>query len=81
MTVAAGSAASLYVRSTSGGLPVARLGPVQLVRLADGKVMATLTTGENGVWTGRLRPARTRVYEVLLPRAPASSWARSLRPA
>ena len=26
--------------------------------------MARLTTGENGVWTGTLRPARTRAYEV-----------------
>ena len=44
--------------------PVARLAPLKLVRLADGKVMSTLTTGENGVWTGVLRPARTRTYEV-----------------
>ena len=26
--------------------------------------MSTLTTGENGVWTGTLKPARTRTYEV-----------------
>ena len=44
--------------------PVARLTPLRLVRLADGKVMARLTTGENGVWTGTLRPARSRAYEV-----------------
>ena len=64
MTVAAGAAARVYVRTTSAGLPVARLTPLRLVRLADGKVMARLTTGENGVWTGTLRPARTRAYEV-----------------
>ena len=63
VTVAAGAAARVYVRSTSGGLPVARLEPLQLVRLSDGKVMATLTTGENGVWTGVLTPARTRAYQ------------------
>ena len=62
--VAAGAAARIYVRTTSAGLPVARLTPLRLVRLADGKVMASLTTGENGVWTGTLRPARTRAYEV-----------------
>ena len=64
LTVAAGSTARLYVRSTSAGLPIARLTPLRLVRVADGKVMSTLTTGENGVWTGTLRPARTRAYEV-----------------
>ncbi len=63
-SVVAGSAARLYARSTSAGLPVARLTPLQLVRLADGKVMATLTTGENGVWTGTVRPARRRAYEL-----------------
>ncbi len=67
VTVAAGSTARLYVRSTSAGLPIARLAPLKLVRLADGRVMSTLTTGENGVWTGTIRPARTRTYEVLLP--------------
>ena len=64
LTVAAGSAAKLFARSTSAGQPVARLAPLKLVRLADGKVMATLTTGENGVWTGMLRPAHTRTYEL-----------------
>ena len=34
------------------------------MRLADRRVMATLTTGENGVWSGTLTPARTRTYEV-----------------
>jgi hypothetical protein len=68
VTVAAGSTARLYVRSTSAGLPVARLAPLKLVRLVDGRVMSTLTTGENGVWTGTIRPGRTRAYEVLLPR-------------
>ena len=63
-TVTAGSAVRLYVRTSSAGLPVPRLAPVRLVRLVDGKVMATLTSGENGVWTGTLRPARTRSYEV-----------------
>ena len=64
VTVAAGAPAHVFVRSTSAGLPVARLAPLQLVRLADDKVMATLTTGENGVWTGALTPAHTRTYEV-----------------
>jgi hypothetical protein len=64
VTVAAGAAARVYVRTTSAGLPVARLTPLRLVRLADGKVVAKLTTGENGVWTGTLRPARTRAYQV-----------------
>lgn len=64
VTVAAGAAARVYVRSTSAGLPVARLKPLRLVRLFDGRVMARLTTGENGVWTGTLTPARTRTYEV-----------------
>jgi hypothetical protein len=62
--VKAGAAATVYVRSTSAGLPVPRLAPVTLVRLADDKVMATLATGESGVWTGTLRPAHTRTYEV-----------------
>jgi hypothetical protein len=66
VTVAAGSSARLFVRSTSAGLPVPRLAPLTLVRLADRKVMATLTTGEDGVWTGTLRPERTRSYKVLL---------------
>ena len=64
VTVKAGKAARIYVRSTSGGLPVARLAPVRLVRLADGRVMTTLATGEDGVWTGTLTPAHTRAYEV-----------------
>ena len=63
-TVKAGVAVTVYVRSSSAGLPVPRLTPVRLVRLADGKVMATLATGENGVWTGTLKPAHTRTYEV-----------------
>jgi hypothetical protein len=66
VAVAAGSPARLYVRSTGAGtsFPIARLAPLKLVRLADGKVMSTLTTGENGLWTGVLRPAHTRTYEV-----------------
>ena len=81
VAVAAGSPARLYVRSTGTGtsFPIARLAPLKLVRRADGKVMSTLTTGENGVWTGVLRPAHTRTYEVrfagagqfLAPEAPA----------
>ena len=63
-TVRAGKKARVYVRSTSAGLPVSRLAPVKLVRVTDGRVMTTLTTGENGVWTGTLTPARTRAYEV-----------------
>jgi hypothetical protein len=63
-TVKAGKAARIYVRSTSGGLPVSRLAPVKLVRVADKRVLATLTTGENGVWTGTITPERTRTYEV-----------------
>ena len=63
-TVKAGRKARVYVRSTSAGLPVSRLTPVKLVRVADGRVMTTLTTGENGVWTGTITPARTRAYEV-----------------
>ncbi len=34
------------------------------MRVADGRVLTTLTTGENGVWTGTIAPARTRAYEV-----------------
>jgi hypothetical protein len=64
VTVKAGKAARFYVRSTSGGLPVPRLTPLRLVRLADRRVMATLTTGENGVATGTIAPMRTRVYEL-----------------
>jgi hypothetical protein len=64
LTVKAGAAATVFVRSTSAGLPVPRLTPVHLVRLADGKVLTTLSTGEDGVWTGTLTPARTRTYEV-----------------
>ena len=56
--------AKVYVRSTSAGLPVPRLTPLRLVRLADQRVLATLTTGENGVWSGTFTPARTRTYEV-----------------
>jgi len=63
-TVKVGAAATVYVGSTSADLPVPRLTPVRLVRLADGKVMATLATGENGVWMGTLKPAHTRTYEV-----------------
>jgi hypothetical protein len=63
-TVRAGAAATVYVRSTSTGLPVPRLTPVRLVRLADGRVMSTFATGETGVWTGTLKPAHTRTYEV-----------------
>jgi hypothetical protein len=67
VAVAAGSPARLYVRSTGTGtsFPIARLAPLKLIRLADGKVMGTLTTGENGVWTGTLKPARTRTYNVV----------------
>jgi hypothetical protein len=63
-TVRSGRKARVYVRSTSAGLPVARLMPVKLVRVADGRVLATLTTGEDGVWTGTIAPVRTRAYEV-----------------
>ena len=45
--------------------PVPRLAPVRLVRLADAKrPIARVTTGENGVWTGTIKPARSGVYEV-----------------
>ena len=64
VTVKAGAVTTVYVRSTSAGLPVPRLAPVHLVRLDDGKIMTTLATGETGVWTGTLRPAHTRTYEV-----------------
>jgi hypothetical protein len=64
VTVKRGAPARLYVRTTSAGLPVARLTPLRLVRLADGKVVARLTTGENGVWTGTFQPARSGVYEL-----------------
>lgn len=56
----------LDLEGTTGGLPVARLAPLQLVRLSDDKVMATLTTGQNGVWTGTLAPAHTRTHDVVL---------------
>jgi hypothetical protein len=64
--VAAGKAVRLYARSTSAGLPVARLAPVRLVRRANGKTatVARVTTGENGVWTGTIKPARSGVYVV-----------------
>jgi hypothetical protein len=68
--IAAGSAARLYVRSTGTDTgtgiawPVPRLTPLTLVRRADNRVVARLTTGENGVWTGTVKPARSRVYEV-----------------
>jgi hypothetical protein len=74
VTVAAGSAVRLYVRSTGTDTgtgiawPVPRLAPVRLVRLADAKsgtrTVAGVTTGENGVWTGTIKPARSGVYEV-----------------
>ncbi len=66
VTVAAGAPARLYVRSSGAGTEfrIPRLTPLRLVRLVDGKVLATLTTGENGVWSGTLRPARTRMYVV-----------------
>jgi hypothetical protein len=64
VTVRAGKTARFFVRSTSAGLPVPRLTPLQLVRLADRRVMATLTTGEDGVWAGTITPARTRTYEL-----------------
>jgi hypothetical protein len=66
VTVAAGKAVRLYARSTSAGLPVARLAPVRLVRRADGRTVtvARVTTGENGVWTGTIKPARSGVYVV-----------------
>jgi hypothetical protein len=69
-TVAAGSAARLYVRSTGvdtatgTAWPVPRLTPLTLVRRADNRVVARLTTGENGVWTGTIKPVRSRVYEL-----------------
>jgi hypothetical protein len=64
--VAGGASARLYVRSTGTGTawPVPRLTPLKLVRLADNRVVARLTTGENGVWTGTIKPARSRAYEV-----------------
>lgn len=62
LTVAVGSTARLYVRSTSAGLPVPRLAPLRLVRLADGKTLAKVTTGESGVWTGTIKPGRSGVY-------------------
>lgn len=64
LTVKRGARARLYARSTSAGLPVARLAPLKLVRLADGKVVASLATGENGTWTGTVKPARTGAYEL-----------------
>jgi hypothetical protein len=67
--IKAGVAVTVYVRSSSAGLPVPRLTPVRLVRPADEKVMATLATGEDGVWTGTLKPAHTRTYEVRFPGA------------
>ena len=73
-TVAAGSAVRLYVRSTGTDAgtgtvwPLPRLAPVRLVRLADAtsltRTVATVTTGENGVWTGTIKPARSGVYQV-----------------
>jgi hypothetical protein len=63
-TVKAGKTVRIYVRSASGGVPVSRLAPVKLVRTADKRVLTTLTTGENGVWTGTITPAHTRTYEV-----------------
>ena len=66
-TVASGTAVRLYARSTGAGTewPVSRLSPIRLVRLADGKTVARVTTGENGVWTGTINPARSGAYEVL----------------
>ena len=49
----------------SAGLPVPRLAPRQAG--APGRRQGDeprSTTGENGVWTGTLKPARTRTYEV-----------------
>ena len=66
VTVAAGSAVRLYVRSTGTDTgtgtvwPVPRLAPVRLVRLADAKTIARVTTGENGVWTGTIKPGAER---------------------
>ncbi len=68
--VAAGTAARLYVRSTGTDTgtgtawPVPRLTPLTLVRRADNRVVARLATDENGVWTGTIKPARSRVYEL-----------------
>ena len=64
LTVKRGAKARLYARSTSAGLPVARLAPLKLVRLADRRVVARLTTGENGTWTGTVKPARSGAYEL-----------------
>ena len=64
VTVKRGALARLYARSTSAGLPVARLAPLRLVRLADRRVVARLTTGESGVWTGTIKPARSGAYEL-----------------
>ena len=54
------------MRSTGSGtdFPVARLAPVRIVRVADGKTLARITTDENGIWTGTIKPARRGVYEV-----------------
>jgi len=62
-TVASGSAVRLFARSTGAGTgwPVPRLAPIRLVRLADGKTIARVTTGEDGVWTGTIKPARSGV--------------------
>lgn len=66
--VAAGAAVRLYARGTGTGTewPVTRLAPLRLVRRAGGKtvVVARVTTGENGVWTGTIKPARSGVYEL-----------------
>jgi hypothetical protein len=64
VAVRRGTPARLYARSTSAGRPVPRLAPLRLVRLADRKVVARLTTGENGVWTGTIKPARSGAYEL-----------------
>jgi hypothetical protein len=61
-SVKAGKAARVYVRSTSDGRPVSSLGPVKLVRASDQRVIAVLTTGEDGVWSGTIPSARTRTY-------------------
>jgi hypothetical protein len=35
---------------------------VRLVRLADHKVVARLETGENGVWTGKVKLSRSSAH-------------------
>jgi hypothetical protein len=72
VVVRRGAQVRLYARSTSAGLPVARLAPLRLVRLAVRVVEAKLATGENGVRTGIVKPARSGAHELRFA-GPASS--------